>query len=50
MYLTRLIQFPEPQQDPEPAALCGQVMASVIRTQSSWQCLQGDLCNVARIG
>lgn len=29
MHLTRPLQFPEAQRVPEPAVLCGQVMASV---------------------
>ena len=32
MHLTRPLQFRAAQQDPEPAAFCVQVMASVIRT------------------
>jgi len=31
MHLTRHLQFPAAQRDPEPAAFCGQVMASVLR-------------------
>jgi len=29
MHLSRHLQFPEAQRDPEPEAFCGQVMASV---------------------
>jgi hypothetical protein len=31
MHLTRALQLPVAQRDHEPAAFCGQVMASVIR-------------------
>ena len=34
MHLTRPLQLPVAQRDPEPAAFCGQVMAGVRQTQS----------------
>jgi hypothetical protein len=33
MHLTRALQLPVAQRDHEPAAFCGQVMATVRRTQ-----------------
>ena len=49
MHLTRPLQLPVAQRDPEPAAFCGQVMASVRRMcRAQWEPARQRCVIVAR--
>ena len=46
MHLTRPLQIPEAQRVPEPAVLCGQVMASVRRIAGEVGLRRADSCGI----